>query len=145
MIGKESAASWARRNRYPTAQAKRVLILVRNVGPPSIHRRAAILMRDWGLEDEDISEMLALPVDAVRSVRANIDEVRKREPIPDSLERLAAEIERDDPPPDELAQRARECLARRPPHPSGSYGPRTPGVRQYSWDGGRCAFVPAGA
>ena len=61
VLGKETLESWARRNRYDWTQVRACWLMVSKVKPPSIHRRAAILMRDWGLGDEDISEMLALP------------------------------------------------------------------------------------
>lgn len=152
VIGDEAPTLWAKRNRYRWRQVSAVLRLVTNVGVPSIERRAAILMRDWGLADEDISEMLAMPEPTVAWVRANVEEVRAREPIPLRLEMAVAEVEMDDPDPDELERRkavvrdargTTKTPARR--GEIGVYDIRTPGLRTFTWNGSSCAFIPTSA
>lgn len=149
VIGKETLESWARRNNYDWVQVRACWLMVSKVKPPSIERRAAILMRDWGLEDEDISEMLALPEERVRWVRANIRAVRNNERIPLDLEMAVAQIDEDDLPPDELWAKAKELRDARPT--VGFIGamrgdvhrsdPRSDGIRAYSWSKSRRAFL----
>lgn len=146
--GKESLESWSRRNNYDWTQAVAVWRMVSQVKVPSIDRRAAILMRDWGLEDEDISEMLAMPEDRVAWVRANQDEVRAREVIPFNLEMAVAQIDPEDPPPEELYARARSLRESRSRNFNAAVGDfhkadvRTAGIRAYAWRQGTCAFIP---
>jgi hypothetical protein len=149
VIGNESPALWASRHRYPWRQVVAVIRLTTAVGAPTSERRAAILMRDWGLTDEDISEMLSMPESTVAWVRANVEEVRAREQIPARLEAAVAEVEPDDPDPEELERRKAQVREARGtgrvlsrPGEIQTRDPRTPGLRTFTWNGNSCAFIP---
>jgi len=151
VIGAESLNSWARRHDLDWDQVRSVYVMLRAIGrAPSLERRAAILMRDPGLEDGDIAEMLGMEVAEVEAVRADVDAVRAREPIPEWAELSAAEMHADDPEPAELYRRAealRSTRVRMPTHRKQSFelrtdDPQTLGIRQYLWSYNDNAFVP---
>lgn len=110
---------------------------------PSPERLALVMMRDPGLEDEDIAEAMGRTVRWVQLVREHADELRSSEPISDELEYAGCCVHQDDPTPAEIAARAGELReaalkameGRRVDKPSKALG-----IRRYTWRGD--AFIP---
>jgi hypothetical protein len=151
VIGAESLTSWAKRHDLDWEQVRSVYAMLRSIKrAPSRERRAAILMRDPGLEDGDIAEMLFMDVAEVEAVRADVEAVRAREPIPEWAELMAAEMHADDPEPAELYRRAAELRAKRvrmPNHRKQNFelraeDPVALGIRQFFWSYRDHAFIP---
>jgi hypothetical protein len=142
LVNRESLISVCRDLDVPWEQGRGVLRILRQLKCIlSLHRRMACVMRDWGLDDDDIAEMFAVDVSAVRWVREFVDVVREREPIPSWMEAESAWLLPDDLPPDELYRRAAEVRALRTTVPKGR--PRGgAGIRHYTWDGSQHAFIP---
>lgn len=103
----------------------------------SPERLACVVMRDWGLDDEDIAEMFGRSVRWARVVRAQADEIRAEEPMPSWAEYPDAGLRPEDPSPEEIAQRCMEVRINGVP---GS--PRRPGIRHYSRREDLGTFVP---
>jgi hypothetical protein len=156
VIGAESLTSWAKRHDLDWEQVRGVYVMLKTTQKvPSLARRAAILMRDPGLEDEDIAEMLFVDQEFVADVRANVDLVREREPIPMWAEFFAAEMFEEDPLPAELYQRAADLRSQRTRMPTRrnmaghrkqgcdlkTDAPLTPGIRHYLWSARSHAFI----
>ena len=59
----------------------KVSTLIKKVGVLSPERLALVVMRDWGLEDEDIGEIFSRPTEWATAVRANAERIKAREPI----------------------------------------------------------------
>jgi len=145
VINHESLISVCRDLDVPWEQGRGVYRIVRRFkGAPSLQRRIACAMRDWGLEDEDLAEMFAVDVSVVRWVREFIDVIREREPIPQTMEAEAAWMLPDDPPPEEIYKRAAEIRAARD-HVEGKSPRFASGIRHFTWHGGQHAFLPVGA
>jgi len=145
LTNRESLISVCRELDVPWEQGRGVYRVLRHLKRvPSLQRRIACVMRDWGLNDDDISEMFAIDKSAVRWVREFVDVIREREPIPEEAEAESAWLLPDDPPPDELYRRAAELRANRP-HVEGKSPRFASGIRQFTWHGGQHAFVPVGA
>jgi len=157
VIGAESLTSWAKRHDLDWEQVRGVYVMLKTTQKvPSLARRAAVLMRDPGLEDEDIAEMLFADREFVADVRANLAVVRKREPIPAWAELMAAEVYPEDPEPAELYRRAAELRSQRTSMPTRrnmpghrkqgcdlkTDEPVTPGIRHYLWSARSHAFIP---
>lgn len=78
---------------------------------PSKERLALVVMRDWGLDDEDIAEIFSKPKVWAEAVRFNADKIKAKERIPERLEFLDAGLQSDDVSPEELYKRAAELRA----------------------------------
>jgi hypothetical protein len=145
VVNYESLISVCRDLDVSWEQGRGVYRIVRSLnGVPSLERRIACAMRDWGLDNDDLAEMFSVDVSAVRWVREFIDVIREREPIPDCMERESAWLLPDDPPPDELYRRAAEIRANRT-HVEGKSPRFASGIRHYTWDGSRHAFLSIGS
>lgn len=136
-----------------------VVRLIREVGIPSLERRAVIVMMDWGMEDEDIAEIFSMSVEWARGVRERQEEIRRQEKIPRRLEYVDPGLQEYDPDPVELYRRAAEVRAQRPGDwkfdtamplgratTSDRHQPRARfargGLRVFSWDGRNVTLVP---
>lgn len=97
----------------------------------SPERLALVVMRDPGLEDEDIAEIFGRSVRWARVVRSQAEEIRAEEPIPYQMEFLDSGLQPGDPMPGEIKARAAE-LRRYSPRRDGS---REPAIRSFSWTG----------
>lgn len=82
---------------------------------PSDERLAAVAMRDYGLDDDDIGEIFGRSARWSRIVREQADEIRAEEYIPAHLEYLDEGLRYGDPSPAEIAAATAEL------HASGRY------------------------
>lgn len=78
---------------------------------PSPERLALVVMRDWGMEDEDIAEMFDRSVSWAACVRASADRLRREQYIPEDMEYLDSGLQPGDPSPQELYARVAELRA----------------------------------
>lgn len=82
--------------------------------PPSPERLALVVMRDPGMDDEDVAEIFDRSVRWARVVREQADEIRQAEPIAEWLEYLDDGLRPGDPTPAEILAMAAELRAVRP-------------------------------
>lgn len=132
VVNKESATAVAERFGFDANTCQGVVRLLRKVGGiPSPERLAVIAQLDWGYSNADIAEIFGRSDKWSADVRANADAIRKKEPIPLSLEWLCEGLQPSDPSPEELWDRAQEVRGmsdRRPPSTIRSYAWRPTGA-----------------
>jgi len=140
IVNNEPAKVVARKMGFPQSQvtgAGRLLQSLRS--RPSPERMALVVMRDPGLDDEDIAEIFSRPVEWSADVRANAESIREAEQISKYLEYLDDGLRPGDPSPEEILRLAMEERAARRERP----GRRTDlmpaagghGIRAFSWSG----------
>lgn len=137
IVNNETSKAVARSLGFTDRQVFSVARIVRD-GVPSQERRALICMRAPGIDDADIAEWFGRPKEWATWVRANADELRKAEYIPDHMDWVADEWEPTDPTPEEIRQRCAEVRAR---PMAGVTREQRPGIRCFSWNGVQHAFV----
>lgn len=113
-------------------QTQGTVRLLRAVPTLSPERAALVVMRDWGMTDEDIAEIFGRSERWAAVVRAQADEIRAEEPVPEDLEYLDSGLQKGDPSPDEIAERVR-TLERRP-RDMAALSPQA-AIRAYQWSG----------
>lgn len=113
------------------------------MGKFSPERLACVVMRDWGMDDEDIAEIFGRSVRWARIVREQQDEIRQEEKMPAWMEYLDEGLQRGDPSPAEIARRAKELRGR--DLVPGRREEFRPGIRCYSRSENNGAFIPVGA
>jgi len=69
---------------------------------PSPERLALVVMRDPGLDDSDIAEMFGRSKRWALLVRAQADEIRQEEPLPEKVEWIDDGMQPDYPTPGEI-------------------------------------------
>lgn len=104
---KESAKDVARSLGLDAEQTQGVARLMRARPHLSPERLALVAMRDWGLDDADIAEIFGRSDRWAAVVRAQADEIRAEEPIPEHLEYLDSGLQPGDPSPVEISERAK--------------------------------------
>lgn len=111
-------------------------------GQFSPERLALVVMKDWGMADEDIAEIFSRSVRWAQVVRSQADEIRAEEPMPAWMEYVDCGLQEGDPSPEEIVRRAKEArgLGWTPVRPD-SY---RPAIRSFQWRGDRAAFVSVG-
>ena len=140
LVNRERSAAVAKSLGFPREQvwgAARLLRSLRYV--PSPERLALVVMRDPGLDDEDIGEIFGRSAKWAAVVRSQADEIRAEEPIEYELEFLDDGLRPGDPTPDEIVVLAAAERAAR----AASNGRRTDlepaaggyGIRAYTWSG----------
>ena len=140
LVNKEPAYAVAvslRLDQEQTAGAVRLLKAFPNLSP---ERLALVVMRDPGMEDEDIAEIFGRSQRWAQVVRSQAEEIRAEEPIPYELEFLDSGLQPGDPMPDEIKARAAE-LRRHSPRRDGAC---VPAIRCYSWMNNAILPVRAG-
>lgn len=107
---------------------------------PSDERLALVVLKDPGLDDDDVAEIFDRSTRWVAAVRNHADELRTLEPIQPSLEWLESGLQEDDPSPDEILARS---MAIRLSHEwSSKRLPKDVDARSYLLSEVTCAFVP---
>ncbi len=130
-------------------QCAGVVRLLRKVGRvPSPERMAAVAMRDFGLEDQDIAEMFRRSERWACAVRGRVEELREAEPIPVFFEYLDEGLRPQDPCPEELWRRAAEIRSKRTKNyadydsPVNERKARPQGrLRCFAWNGRNASFL----
>jgi hypothetical protein len=112
LVNNQPASAAARIMGLQVEQTQGAVRLLRRLDYlPSPERLALVVMRDWGLEDEDIAEMFSRSKRWARAVRDNAEEIKANEPIPRHLEFLDCGLQPDDVSPEDLYKRAAELRA----------------------------------
>jgi hypothetical protein len=148
VVNKMSGPAVAKELGLPKIQCIGVIRLLREVGHvPSPARMAVCAMNDFGWDDEDIAEVFSMPVLWAKWVRANREQLRRREPIPLRLEYVDQGLRPQDPDPKELYRRAAEIRARRQPGWTmlnigrDRVSPAAGGMRHFAWNGRHASFL----
>jgi hypothetical protein len=114
LVNKESAKVVAMSLGLDIQQTKGACRLLKSLQyRPSPERLALVVMRDHGLDNEDIAEIFGRSPRWAYLVRENADELRELEPIPWELECLDDGVQPGDPTPDELYKLAAEIRSQR--------------------------------
>lgn len=149
VVNRETAKRAAKAMGLPYGQVKGSVRLLKKFGTlPSRERLATVVMRDYGLDDNDIAEMFGKSPRWAAQVRANIEELRELEPVDSAYEFIDDGLRPEDPCPEEIRRRAEAIRANRP----SNYGEfdssdrsrkalSQPGLRQYIWNGRNAAFI----
>lgn len=118
------------------------VVKILKYGRYSPERLACVVMRDWGMDDEDIAVIFKRSVKWARIVREQQDEIRQEEPMPAWMEYTDEGLQIDDPSPEEIARRAKEARGiGLVPSKCESY---RAGIRSFSWRGDYATFFPVG-
>lgn len=134
VYGREAAKDVARDlglDPEQTCGAVRILRYKPNISP---ERLALVVMRDWGMEDADVAHIFGRSVRWARCVRAQADEIRAEDPLPDHYEYVDSGLQESDPSPAEIMARAAELRRATP-------AARASAVPCFSWMTN--AFVPS--
>jgi hypothetical protein len=111
-INQESADHVASGLGLEVGQVRGSVRLLKTVSKlPSPERLALVVMRDPGLDDADIAEIFGRSERWALLVRAQADEIRKEERIPEQAEWIDDGLQPDYPTPDEIMDRASELHA----------------------------------
>lgn len=138
LVNKEPAKVVAMSLGLDIQQTKGACRLLRSLRyRPSPERLALVVMRDHGLDNEDIAEIFGRSPRWAYLVRENAEELRELEPIQWELEYLDDGIQPGDPTPDELYKLAAEIRSQRVAGPGRRTDLEFPSL---SWRG--YAFVP---
>lgn len=145
IVNRESCKTVAKSLGISQHQTQGAVRLLRSLPyAPSPERLALVVMRDHGMEDEDIAEIFGRSVAWSRIVRRQADEIRAAEPIQYRLEFLDDGLQPGDPSPDELYRRASAARAARVAGPGRRIDLEPAhgglGIRAYAWRSN--AFVP---
>ena len=141
LVNKEPATVVAMSLGLDIQQTKGACRLLRSLRyRPSPERLALVVMRDHGLDNEDIAEIFGRSPRWAYLVRENAEELRELEPIQWELEYLDDGIQPGDPTPDELYKLAAEIRSQRVAGPGRRTDLEFPSL---SWRG--YAFVPFSA
>jgi hypothetical protein len=112
LINCEPAARAAKALGLCQEQTQGAVRLLRNLKyRPSPERLALVVMRDWGLDDDDIAEIFGRSRRWATTVRLMANELRAAQPIPEELEYLDCGLQRGDLSPAQLYERAAELRA----------------------------------
>lgn len=111
VVNGESAVAVAKSLGLDPEQTRGSVRLIKKMGVLSQERLALVVMRDWGLEDEDIGEIFSRPTEWATAVRENAERIKAREPIPERLEYTDCGLQPEDVSPQELYKRAAELRA----------------------------------
>lgn len=123
-------------------QVRGVVKLLRKVWHVSPERLALVVMKDPGLDDEDVAEMFGRPKRWAQMVRINAEELRAAEPIDPALEWLDDGLQPDTPMPEEIHRRAMEVRAMFPLGYRDNKN-RPHGIRQFILERKHGTFVPS--
>lgn len=118
-------------------QAQGAVRLLRACPALSTERAATVVMRDWGMEDEDIAEIFGRPLYWAQLVRERRAELEANEPIPTGMDYLDSGLQPGDPSPEEIYALAMELRRTRGTKRNPQDGPA---IRSYQWTG--YAFIP---
>jgi len=111
-INQESADHVASGLGLEVGQVRGSVRLLKTVSKlPSPERLALVVMRDPGLDDADIAEIFGRSERWALLVRAQAEEIRKEERIPEQAEWIDDGLQPDYPTPDEIMDRASELHA----------------------------------
>lgn len=111
VVNGEAAKVVARSLRLDPEQTRGSVRLIKKMGVLSPERLALVVMRDWGLDDDDIGEIFSRPKEWAATVRANAELIKAKERIPERLEFLDCGLQPEDVSPQELYKRAAELRA----------------------------------
>lgn len=141
LVNQEPACRVAKDLRIDSGQVCGAIRILKH-GRYSPERLALVVMRDWGMDDEDIAEIFGRSARWAKVVRSKADQIRAEEPMPEELEYVDCGLQEGDPSPEEIARRATEVrgLGWTPSRPE-SY---RPAIRSFQWRGDRGAFVSVG-
>jgi hypothetical protein len=143
-INQEPCISVGRRLGLRHLQVQGVARMTRKLNRiPSPERLALVVMLDSGLDDSDVAEMFNRSVRWAQLVRSQSLAIRSEDFIPESLEWLDPDFQRDDPTVDEIYRRAAE-LRDESKGPVGKTRVRWQ-MPQYLWNSKNGTFLPVGA
>lgn len=97
---------------------------------PSDERLALVVMKDRGLDDDDVAEMFSRSRRWAEVVRQQADAIKAEEQIDDTFYPWVFD---DDPPPEEILEMAKQFRV----HGGRGRSPRVAGVRQVWWMGNK--------
>lgn len=127
LVNKEPATAVAMSLGLDIQQTKGAVRLLRSLPyRPSPERLALVVMRDHGLDNEDIAEIFGRSPRWAYLVKENAEELRELEPIQWDLEYLDDGIQPGDPTPAEILQQAEAIRV------AGTYRTRNPSLRNYA-------------